>query len=257
MGEISPSRYVVNAGWDDVPHIDEQTKVELLASTVPHLRDARSKGIPGLGSGAIYPIPLEDVLVDPFQIPVFWPRGFALDVGWNRTACLWGAWDRDADVIYLNTEHYRGQAEPSVHAAAIKARGDWIPGVIDPAAKGRAQQDGKQLYATYRRLGLNLDLANNAVEAGIYSVWERLSTGRLKVFSTLQNWQAEYRLYRRDENGKIVKKDDHLMDCMRYLVTPPTGEEQKGRTSGLARFALQPSKAAVVATYASDRGAGY
>jgi hypothetical protein len=44
-----------------------------------------------------------------------------------------------------------------------------------------------------------------------------LSIGRTKVFSTLQNFFAEYRLYRRDENGKIVKKKDHLMDCMRYL----------------------------------------
>ena len=29
MPQISPSRYMVNAGWDDVPHLDEQTKREL------------------------------------------------------------------------------------------------------------------------------------------------------------------------------------------------------------------------------------
>ena len=49
-------------------------------------------------------------------------------------------------------------------------------------------------------------------------MWSRLSTGRLKVFSTLQSWLSEYRLYHRDEKGKVVKKDDHLMDAMRYLV---------------------------------------
>ena len=36
------------AGWDDVPHLEERTKTELLESTPPHLRDARSKGIPSL-----------------------------------------------------------------------------------------------------------------------------------------------------------------------------------------------------------------
>lgn len=221
MPEISHSKYLVQAGWDDVPHLDPDTKRDLLASTLPHLRDARTQGIPSLGAGAIYPLGLSEILVDPFQIPPYFPRAYALDVGWNRTAALWGAWDRSVDVIYLYTEHYRGQAEPSIHATAIKARGDWIPGLIDPAARGRSQADGRQLIVQYRDLGLNLREADNTLtgeDSGIYEVWERLSTGRLKVFSTLQNWQAEYRMYRRDEKGRIVKEFDHLMDCTRYLV---------------------------------------
>lgn len=218
MPEISHSKYLVQAGWDDVPHLDEQTKADLLASTPPYLRDARTQGIPSLGAGAIYPIELSEILVDPFQLPAYWPRAYALDVGWRRTAALWGAWDRSVDCVYLYTEHYRGQAEPSIHATAIRARGEWIPGLIDPAARQRKQKDGERLIESYRALGLNLQPARNAVDAGIHATWERLSTGRLKVFKTLQNWQAEYRLYRRDEDGKIVKEFDHLMDCMRYLV---------------------------------------
>lgn len=217
MPEITPSKYLITAGWSHVPHLTEQTKAELLASTPPHLRKARSEGEPGLGSGAIYPIDLSEVTCDPFQIPPYWPRCYALDVGWKRTAALWGAWDRNVDVVYVYTEHYRGQAEPSVHATAIKARGDWIPGLIDPAARGRSQVDGKQLIEEYRHAGLNLIPADNSVEAGIHAVWERLSTNRLRIFKTCQNLQAEYRLYRRDENGKIIKDFDHLMDCLRYL----------------------------------------
>jgi hypothetical protein len=63
-----------------------------------------------------------------------------------------------------------------------------------------------------------LSKADNGVEAGLFDVWQRLSTGRLKVFRTLQSWLAEYRLYRRDEKGAVVKKDDHLMDATRYFV---------------------------------------
>ncbi len=152
MPEVSEAKYLVQAGWSDVPHIDEQTQKELLASTPPYLRDARSKGIPSLGSGAIYPIELSEVLCDPIVIPPFWPRTYALDVGWNRTAVLWGALDRSIDCWYLYTEHYRGKAEPSIHATAIRARGEWIPGLIDPAARGRSQDDGKQLIVTYINL---------------------------------------------------------------------------------------------------------
>ena len=230
----------------DVPHLDEKTKAELLASTPPYLRDARTKGIPGLGSGAIYPIAESEFVVDPFKIPAFWPRAYALDIGWNKTACVWGAWDRSVGMLYLYTEHYRGQVEPSIHASAIKARGEWIPGVVDPAARGRAQKDGERLIEIYQNLGLKLVKADNAVEAGIYDVWERLSTGRLKVFSTMQNLLAEYRIYRRDEHGAIVKANDHALDAMRYLVR-----------SGQAVAIVEPVKQIIESYRPADAEAGY
>ena len=50
------SRAVIMAGWDDVPHLSEEAKMDLLKSMPPHQRDARSKGVPSLGAGAIYPV---------------------------------------------------------------------------------------------------------------------------------------------------------------------------------------------------------
>ncbi len=218
----------------------------MLEATPPYLRDARSKGEPSLGAGAIYPVELSEIVVDPFPIPAHWLRCYALDVGWNRTAALWGALDRSADCWYFYTEHYRGMAEPSIHATAIRARGEWIPGCIDPAARGRSQADGEQLMETYHDLGLILSLAKNAVEAGIYDVWMRLSTGRIKVFRTLMNWQAEYRLYRRDEKGNIVKQFDHLMDDMRYIILTGSGiaiAQPMKKTASNARAAVDPAAA--------------
>lgn len=223
MPEISESKYLVNAGWDDAPHLSEKAKKELLDSTPPFLREARSKGIPSLGAGAIYPIPEDEISVPYFPIPDYWPRCYGLDVGWNRTAALWWARDPSTDIGYLYAEHYRGIAEPAVHAEAIKARGDWIPGVVDPAARGSSQRDGEKLIDLYRQLGLKLSFADNAVDAGIYDTWSALSTGKLKVMNHLLNFFNEYRLYRRDENGKIVKKHDHLMDVMRYIVRSGRG----------------------------------
>ena len=212
-------KYVVTATWNDAPHLTEKQKTELLASIPAYQRDARSKGIPQLGSGAIYPILEDDITVTPFDIPQNWPKAYALDVGWNRTAALWMAWDQQSDIIYLYSEYYRGQAEPVIHTEGIKARGAWIPGVIDPAARGRNQKDGSRLIDDYTDLGLNLVYALNAVESGLLAVWQRLSTGRLKVFTGLQNFLAEYRIYRRDEKGKVVKENDHLMDDLRYLIS--------------------------------------
>ena len=212
------SKAVITCTWQEVPHLNQADIAELLASYPPHEREARSKGIPSLGAGAIYPIAESEIICDPVELQPWWPRAYGMDVGWNRTAAVWGARDPEADVTYLYSEHYRGQAEPAIHADAIRGRGQWIHGAIDPASRGRSQSDGQQLWATYCEMGLMLSLAQNGVESGIYDVWTALSTGRLKVFSTLQNWLGEYRLYRRDLNGKIVKERDHLMDATRYLM---------------------------------------
>jgi phage terminase large subunit-like protein len=236
-GEIqnneSKSKCVITATWDDVPHLSEDAKNKLMASIPPFQRDARSKGVPQLGAGAIYPVSENDYLVDDFAIPDHWPRAYALDVGWNKTACIWGAKDLETDTIYLYSEHYKGEAEPIIHATSIKARGDWIPGVIDPAARGRSQKDGQRLFEQYvsEPLNLNLQMADNSVEAGIYAVWTRLSAGRLKVFKSLSNWRSEIRLYRRDEKGKIVKANDHILDATRYLIM-----------SGIDRAIVKPVK---------------
>ena len=104
-----------------------------------------------------------------------------------------------------------------MHVDAINARGDWMAGVIDPASKGASQRDGKSLLDEYRASGLDLYEADNAVEAGIFALWQRMSTGRLKVFRSMDGWFQEFRIYRRDDKGKIVKGNDHLLDATRYL----------------------------------------
>ena len=217
------SRSVILATWDDVPHLDERAKEMLFASYMPFQRDARTKGIPALGSGAIYPVPESDIVIPDFALPPHWPRAYGMDVGWNRTAAIWGAFDRETSTSYLYSQHYRGDAEPVVQAESIRSRGSWIPGAIDPASRGRSQKDGEQLLQNYVDLGLRLTPADNGVESGIYEVWQRMSTGRMKVFASMRDWLDEYRIYRRDDKGRIVKERDHLMDATRYLVKTGIG----------------------------------
>jgi len=221
----------IMASWDDVPHIPKEEQEGMLASMPPFQRNARSKGIPQMGAGVVYPIAEERILVDPFVIPDTWKKVYGLDVGWNRTAAIFGAIDPTTDVLYLFHEHYLGEVEPVVHVQGIKGQGDWIPGVIDPASEQRNQKDGTRLIEIYSGLGLKLSKAFNGVDSGITDVWNRMVAGKLKVFRTCQNWLKEYRKYRRDEKGRIVKEDDHLMDATRYLVV-----------SGLTVAKVKPTK---------------
>lgn len=218
VGAADGQHFVVNAEWNDVPHLSEEAKRELWASIPPYQREARSKGIPQLGSGQIYPVAEADITVAPFIIPNNWRKCYGLDVGWNRTAAIWLAEDPASKVWYAWSEHYMARAEPALQAQAIKARGEKIPGVIDPAARGRGQRDGSQLLQDYKDLGLLITPAKNAVESGLYQVWQMFSSGMLKVFNTLPNFFEEYRLYRRDDKGHVVKERDHLCDALRYCV---------------------------------------
>lgn len=224
------ARFMVQATWDDCPHLAEDEKEALFSALPPHQRDARSKGIPALGSGAIFPVPESEILVKPFEIPPWYLFSAGLDVGWNATAAVWTAKNPDTGVTYLYSTYKVGAKEPAIHAQAINSRGKRIPIAIDPAARGRSQADGAALFETYFDLGLDLVKANNSVESGLYQVWQELSTGKLKIFSSCLDWLAEYRVYRRDEKGHIVKKKDHLMDATRY-----------DRVTG-SQFAIQKSE---------------
>ena len=169
------SKYIDMIGWDDVPHlkpphVTQEELDELESSLLPHQRQARRTGKPALGSGSIYPVDEDDLLVDPFKLPADWPRAYAMDVGWNKTAALWAAHDVDNDTYYLVHEYYVGQQDPIVHAAAIKRVSEWMTGAIDPASTGSNQKDGTKLKNEYRAEGLKLVSANNAVNAGLHGV---------------------------------------------------------------------------------------
>lgn len=221
MPALSASRYLVLAGWDHVPHLSERAKRELLESTPAYLRDARSKGIPLLGSGAVFPVPDELILCDAFAIAPHWPQIGGIDFGWDHpTAGAVLAWDRDADVIYVTKDYRQSHATPVVHAAALKAiGGEWLPwawphdGNNDTAA-------GPALARQYAAQKLNVlpehatwpDDAGggNSVEAGVTEMLDRMQTGRWKVFRNCGAWMEEKRLYHR-KDGRLVKLRDDVL----------------------------------------------
>lgn len=227
MPEVSPSKYLVMAGWDDVPHLTEQTKRELLESTPAHLRAARSRGIPVLGSGAIFPVPDEQILVEPFPIPAYWQQIIGIDFGWDHpTAATLLAYDADMDVVYV-VKDYRQRHQPvAIHADAIKAWGDWVP-VAWPHDGNNDTAAGPALAGQYRDKGLAM-LAEratwdesrgggNSVEAGLTEMLDRMLTGKWKVFRSCDAWMAEKRLYHR-KDGKVVKTVDDTISASRYAL---------------------------------------
>ena len=140
-------------------------------------------------------------------------------------SALFAAHDRDNDVLYLYAEYAVSERTPQRHANELLKFGvNWMPGVYDPAGRNSQQADGKTLVGLYREAGLrNLSPANNSKEEGILKVLQRMQTGQLKIFNTLVKTRSELRKYARDEDGIPNKKDDHLMDAMRYIIMSGLG----------------------------------
>ncbi|MBN9461709.1 MAG: terminase [Burkholderiales bacterium] len=199
-------------------------KAQLLASIPSHEIQARTKGVPTLGSGAVFPVDEDDIKVEAFALPSHWARIAAIDFGWDHpTAVVWYAWDRDTDTTYLyDCMRARKTAIP-IHASAINGRGKWIPVAWPQDGYGSdGKRDGKpirDLYAaeSVRMLPEHATLpdGSNSVEAGVQEMLIAMLEGRFKVFSHLNDWFSEYRTYHRKE-GKIVKEHDDLMDAGRY-----------------------------------------
>ena len=225
MNELRPGQALFQATWNDAKHLSEEIKDEILAALPPHEREMRSKGIPILGSGLVFPVPEDQIITPSFSIPTHWARIAAIDFGWDHpTAVVWLAHDRDNDCVYVVDAYRVSAATPVVHAQAIKDRGSWIPVAWPHDGMQADKGSGTPLAAQYRRLGVEMlgkhfenPEGGLSIEPGIMEMLQRLQSGRLKVFNHLDQFLQEYRQYHR-QDGKIIKKNDDLMSAARYAI---------------------------------------
>lgn len=210
---------------DDVDHYSAEEKARIIASYPPHEREARTKGVPTMGSGRVFPVPEETITVAPIAIPDHWAQINGVDFGWDHPfAAVNIAWDRDADRIYVTKAYRQKEATPVIHAASVKPWGDWVPCAWPHDGYQHDKGSGDQLKDLYRIHGLNMlpehathKEGGTGVEAGLMDMLQRMQTGRFKVFSNLNEWFEEFRLYHRLD-GKLVKERDDLISATRYAL---------------------------------------
>jgi hypothetical protein len=224
--EPSPDRQLVTMTIDDASHYTEEQRKKIVAGYPAHEREARAKGIPALGSGRIFPIPDEDISISARIFPREFARIRGLDFGWDHPfACVELVHDREEDVIYVVKCHKQRQSTPIIHAATIRSWGnEWIPIAWPHDGLAADKGSGEELATQYRNQHLNMlptratfTDGGSGVEAGLMEMLGRMQTGRLKVFSHLNDWFEEFRLYHR-KDGKVVKEYDDLMAATRYAI---------------------------------------
>lgn len=225
-----PKLWVTRMTIDDAEHISPERRAEIIASYPPHEAEARTKGIPALGSGRVFPVTEESITVTPSADLLAHLKENAaylggLDFGWDHPfAAVELQHDRDNDIVYVTRALRMREETPIVHVASIK---NWMPHMLwawPHDGLNTEKSSGETLADQYRKQGLKMCSekasftdGGRSVEAGLMEMLDRMRTGRFKVFAQLEEWLREFRLYHR-ENGVIAKEMDDLMDATRYAV---------------------------------------
>lgn len=225
LTEHSADRAIARMSIEEVGHFDAGEVARVIAAYPAHEREARANGVPTLGSGRVFPVGETSIRENAIAVPKHWPRIAGIDFGWDHpTAVVWLAWDRDADTVHVTDCYRLREQTPAVHAAAIRARGVWIPIAWPHDALAHDKTSGQTLAELYRSHGLNLlperaqfEDGGSGLEAGVIDMLERMQTGRLKVAANLADWWEEFRLYHR-KAGRVVGERDDLIDATRYAL---------------------------------------
>jgi len=258
--EAMRSRVVVRMRMTDAAHLADPERQRALLATFPdHQKRARIDGLPLLGSGAVF-----DVLVDDLVVPLRivgneivhrdvgpldtrgWAFLWAIDFGIGHSfGAVLLAHDRDNDVVYILAEVRMKNAIPAQHAARMKAIAANVKVAWPHDGNQREKGSGETLSSLYKREGL-LMLPSHAAfegggystEAGVMEMMTRIRSDRFKVAAHCIEWQDEYQSYHR-KDGLIVKVNDDLMSASRIGIMQlrsarPTilGSQRAQRTSG-------------------------
>ena len=179
-----------------------------------------------VAEGAVYNMFLPDSHVISEGFPEKYDS-YHVGIDWgmsNATAfLLCGVKNNEVFVIkeyyHTNRNNDAAQLDPNEYAEAFK---DFVKGIyvdsilIDPSAKA--------FRTILQRKGYRLQSAANEVVPGITMVQLFLSQNRLKISKNCPNLIREIQGYVWDDKKALlgidapIKKDDHLLDALRYMV---------------------------------------
>jgi phage terminase large subunit-like protein len=223
---------VVVVDMDDNPYLDAKTKLRVLAGLSEEERAARKGGRFVHFAGLVYGEFRRALHVVPWKE---FPKGAtvvgAIDPGTRHMAAVvWAYLGVDDDLVVFDEACLQGatvaQVCKQIKLVERKHELGHLIYVIDPAARNVMHQTGRSDQMEYMDHGVITILGQNAVTAGINRVKERLETDRLHVMANCSTTIEQFRRYRwttpsrseHDAKEQVVKRDDHTLDALRYLV---------------------------------------
>ncbi len=181
-------------------------------------------------------------MVPPIELPATWRRYAGVDWGWAKPwATLWGALDEDGR-LWLYREKYATQVKETDQAKQIldaeEATGEEVTAHYADDAMWIARGQAKSIAEMYEEAGCVLTKASKGPGSRIAG-WQRIHSyladapacpmhralgwetcPLMHVFSTCTNTfnELENLPYKEGTEDADTDADDHLADCLRYLL---------------------------------------
>lgn len=266
-----PGIFVVEVDVEDNRHNLSWREVEQsLAELSPEERAARKSGVFVPLTGLIYGREWDRKthVVRPHPLPTNRHVIVGIDPGIRFGAgVVWACIDQNGTIIVFDELQEAGwtigELCQKIHETNQRWGVDPDMYLIDPAASQRSRQTGRPDIVEFAEYGVAAIPADNRVNAGIAMVREVLAKDRIRIFDTCKElvrqieryqWKRSRREDWDDDKVKPLKKDDHLVDALRYIIAsrPEPPDPASGLPPFIARTVTNPYK-----TVRSEFGPGF
>ncbi|EKC8064580.1 terminase family protein [Salmonella enterica] len=241
--ENSHVLYIKSASWDDCPHFTPEMIKNELAKYPSWQHEMRRRGLPVLGSGAVFEFSDEQISLPEVLPGNDWQIVGGIDWGVNvdATVVAFVLHNTSTDFYYLYDLFYFDKDEyerSPAHVAEVILNSPYsnVPIIRPhdhPALSNQLRNYGCNVpYKPFQnppqselkiRSGNSGAYTAQSVDTGLDEMRYLLSEGRLKILQRCFKWFEEKRLYQyviNKNTGKmsIGKTPDHAIDASRYAV---------------------------------------
>lgn len=228
--------FQVRGGIDQALHIPKERHQAIIDATPERERAARLYGLEMQGQGAVFDTPVSQVKYErpPEHFPLHWPVVWGLDFNHGGSSAeahpfvaAFAFYDQPNDVIYIADLIVLHSPHPDQHVMRMRAHACWDAPVLWPHDGTRTgdMKSGDSISQIYKSLGLRMQPTHvtfpeggYSLEAGLVEMNRRFASGRLLIAKHLSSeFDAQYLNYHY-ENGKVVRRDDDVLDAIRVVV---------------------------------------
>lgn len=224
--------FVQLVDMDENPHISDEAREETLQGYSKEEREARRTGAFVHFHGRVYAEFNSECVIPQDDVPVGLPMYVGIDPGIRHMAAVVFCYHTPDDTLVIFEELALKDMNVAEVATAIKEteivygiKPSWY--VIDPSARNKQHVTGRNLQLEYADHGILTFPGQNDVATGISRVKVRLENKKLLVMANCTETIKEFRQYRwakppkqspNDPKEQPIKKDDHLLDAIRYIT---------------------------------------
>jgi phage terminase large subunit-like protein len=253
ISEPSADRSVHRIPAAEAKHITEARNEELAAGWSEAERETRLEGTPQLGAGPVFPLELLSGLIrsfDPDQLPSWARHIVGIDFGFaGGFAAVYLAWAHDTGDIWVLDSFQMQQSSALYHTQRIHSmtRGLRVPISWPHDGSTHDRGSGLGLAQQYKNFGANMlpthaknhGTNENKVEPGLQEIRELMFTGKLHIAGHNGELLEQLRMYHRDQDYRVVKERDHLIDALRYGIMMKRSGRPRSECDGVG-FGTMP-----------------